>query len=174
MGLEPTRESNFCALDLNFRGKWGLWDWIYARKLKCFDFIKKYDPTLILFRIIPLIFDFVSRFWHFLTTRHYVNLQNTIISFEDIDFWPRIYLIWYPSLENSTTHITIVQANLNFFDSIIFYPFLTGSDLIIESFDHQYLFWSEMKNNVKTLSFCPQQIIGWSKHFHGRQTGNKW
>ena len=39
-------------------------------------------------------------------TRHYVNSQNTIIYFEDIDFWPKIYLMLYPSLENSITHIT--------------------------------------------------------------------
>jgi hypothetical protein len=27
-------------------------------------------------------------FWHFLTMLHYINLQITILSFEDIDFWP--------------------------------------------------------------------------------------
>ena len=27
-----------------------------------------------------------------------------------IDFWPKIYLIFYPSLENSTTHITIMAG----------------------------------------------------------------
>ena len=75
-------------------------------------------------RKIPSIFDFESRFCHFLTTCHYVNLQNTIISFENIEFWSKIYLIWYPSLENQTTHITIVKANLNFFKSIIFTHFL--------------------------------------------------
>ena len=39
-------------------------------------------------------------------TCHYVNFLNSIIFFEDIDFWPKIYLILYPSLENSTTPIT--------------------------------------------------------------------
>ena len=32
--------------------------------------------------------------------------HNKLISFENIGFWPKIYLILYPSLENSTTHIT--------------------------------------------------------------------
>ena len=42
-------------------------------------------------------------FWQLDT---YANTQNTKISFEDMDFWPKILLILYPSLENSTTHIT--------------------------------------------------------------------
>ena len=45
----------------------------------------------------------------FLITHHYVNLQNTIIFFEDIDFWQKMH----PSLENSTTRITIVDALCN-------------------------------------------------------------
>ena len=36
----------------------------------------------------------------------YLGMQ---ISFEDIDFWSKIFLILHPSLENSTTHITIVR-----------------------------------------------------------------
>ena len=48
------------------------------------------------------------RFWLLLTTAHYVNSQNAIISLEDIDFFPKIFLILYPSLENWTTRITIV------------------------------------------------------------------
>ena len=36
------------------------------------------------------------RFWHFLTTRHYVNSQDEIISFEDIDFWPKTYFASLP------------------------------------------------------------------------------
>ena len=44
-------------------------------------------------------------------TRHYSkNSKNTIISFWDNDFWPKTFLISYPSLENSTTHITIVEG----------------------------------------------------------------
>ena len=43
-----------------------------------------------------------------LTTRDYLHLKNEIIFFEDIDFWRKIFLILYPSLENSTTHITIM------------------------------------------------------------------
>ena len=48
------------------------------------------------------------RFLHFLTSWNTVFLQNTIISFECyVDFWPKIYIILYPSLENLTTHIAI-------------------------------------------------------------------
>ena len=36
-----------------------------------------------------------------------VNLQNTIISFEGMYLWPKIYPILYAFLKNSTTHITI-------------------------------------------------------------------
>ena len=50
-----------------------------------------------------------------MTTRHYINLQNTIISIEDINFWPQIYLIFYLSLENSTTHTTIMYVSGNNF-----------------------------------------------------------
>ena len=43
--------------------------------------------------------------WHvldaqFLTARHYVNSKNTILFFEYVDFWAKIYLILYPFLEN--------------------------------------------------------------------------
>ena len=54
-------------------------------------------------------FTWKVRFWHILTTRHYDNSQNNIISFEDIYFWPKTFLILYPSVENSTTHITIMH-----------------------------------------------------------------
>ena len=47
------------------------------------------------------------RFWHSLTTRDCVNSQNKIIFSEDIDFWSKKFLILYPFLENSTTHITL-------------------------------------------------------------------
>ena len=43
------------------------------------------------------------RSWHFLMARHHINSQNTIISFA---LCPKIYLILYPSLGNSTTRIT--------------------------------------------------------------------
>ena len=45
----------------------------------------------------------------FLTTRHYIYqfTKYKIISFEDSYFWPKIYLISYPSFQNSTTHITM-------------------------------------------------------------------
>ena len=38
-----------------------------------------------------------------LTTHHFVNLQNIIISFEGIDFWPKNHPILYAFLKNSTT-----------------------------------------------------------------------
>ena len=37
----------------------------------------------------------------FLMTRQYVNSQSKIISFEDINFWPKTFLIVYPSLKNA-------------------------------------------------------------------------
>ena len=54
----------------------------------------------------------------FLTTRQKVISQNTIISFEDIDFWLKTFLILYPSFEKSTTHITILTLIVNFFGAI--------------------------------------------------------
>jgi hypothetical protein len=64
-------------------------------------------------------FNFLKRFIfqndaQFLMTRHYVSSQNTIISFEDIDFWPKIFLILYPSLKNSTIHIIITACTSPF------------------------------------------------------------
>ena len=32
---------------------------------------------------------------------------HKLTSFEDIHFWPKVYLIFYPFLENSTTRTTI-------------------------------------------------------------------
>ena len=48
------------------------------------------------------------KFWHFLTPLHYINSQNSIISFGYVDFWAKILLILYPPLENSITRITIL------------------------------------------------------------------
>ena len=53
----------------------------------------------------------IDWFGNFLPPPHYVNSQNTIISFEHVDFWPKIFLILYPSLGNLTTHITIVPVH---------------------------------------------------------------
>ena len=46
-------------------------------------------------------------FWHFLTPPHYTTSQNSITSFEYVDFEANIFLIVYPPLENSTTRNTI-------------------------------------------------------------------
>ena len=43
--------------------------------------------------------DFVQ-FGYFLMARHHVKSQNEIIFFEYIDFWPKIQLSLYPSLES--------------------------------------------------------------------------
>ena len=76
------------------------------------------------------------KFWHFLTPPHYTSVQNSIISFEYVDFFqPKNFLILYPSFENSTTGIAIVCTKklhkkylfLNFF--LIFFVFLGGSKL---------------------------------------------
>ena len=44
------------------------------------------------------------RFWHFLTPPHYINLQNSMISFDYSWFLAKIL---FPFLENSTTGIAI-------------------------------------------------------------------
>ena len=48
----------------------------------------------------------------FLTAHHCTNSQNSIISFEYVDFLAKIILGFYPSLENSTTRITITDKDL--------------------------------------------------------------
>ena len=63
-------------------------------------------------RNIRMIFDVEKltlkvKFWHFLTPPHYTDLQNSMISFDCSWFFPRTFLILYPSLENSTTGIAI-------------------------------------------------------------------
>ena len=52
--------------------------------------------------------DFQSPMLHFLLPHHYVNSKNTIFSFENVDFWPKIFLISCPFLESPTTHITML------------------------------------------------------------------
>ena len=49
----------------------------------------------------------------YILVNSHVNAQKTRISFKDIDFWPKIYLILYHSFENSTTHITIMLHTPN-------------------------------------------------------------
>ena len=46
----------------------------------------------------------------FLTARHYSNSQNSMISYVCVDFYPKDFLILYPSPENSITSIAIVQT----------------------------------------------------------------
>ena len=45
-------------------------------------------------------------FWQLVTMCQFTKYNNFL---ENIDFWLKIYLIVYPSLENSTTHITIIM-----------------------------------------------------------------
>ena len=42
---------------------------------------------------------------------HQSNSQNSIISFGFVDFWAKIFPIWYPLPQKSTTRITITQSN---------------------------------------------------------------
>ena len=49
-----------------------------------------------------------------LLTPYYISSQNTIISFWNIDFQSEIYLILYPSFENSTTEITLTKGQKKF------------------------------------------------------------
>ena len=43
----------------------------------------------------------------------YMYAQNTMFSLEYVDFWPKLYLILYPFLENLTTDVTIIVININ-------------------------------------------------------------
>ena len=54
------------------------------------------------------------KLWHILTPPHYTNSQNSIISFEYVDFLAKLFPILYPPLENSTTRIAIAYTNLAF------------------------------------------------------------
>ena len=51
------------------------------------------------------IFGIENWSWKLTTLRH-VCWQNTIISFEYDNSWPKIYLVLYPSFGNLITHIT--------------------------------------------------------------------
>ena len=53
--------------------------------------------------------DFESQKLVLFKTRNYLNSRNTTISFDYTEFLPKIYLILYPSLENSATLITILR-----------------------------------------------------------------
>jgi hypothetical protein len=53
---------------------------------------------------------FKIRFLCFLIIWHYINLQNTIISFDLLNFLPKIYLILYPSLRKLLIHTAILVA----------------------------------------------------------------
>ena len=83
-----------------------------AFKIDTFKWKKKIR-NILLNQHWVLIFDIENRlrksdfgnFWQLDT----VNSQYTIIFFGDIDFWLKNFLILYPSLKNSTTHITIVH-----------------------------------------------------------------
>ena len=59
------------------------------------------------------------KIWHFLTPSHQTNSQNWMISFDYIQliFWTKTFPIFYPSLENSTTSITIHFTIHWFFNS---------------------------------------------------------
>ena len=49
-----------------------------------------------------------DKFWLFLTPPHYTNSQNSIISFRYVNLKKKIFLIFGPSLGNSTTRTTII------------------------------------------------------------------
>ena len=94
-----------------------------------------------------------ARFWHFLTTRHHVYSQNKIISFEDYwPYWPKICLILYPFLENSTTHITIKSSYRLHLMTIIIDD-LQMSFRFLFSFFHFWL-WSNLMTNERHECIC--------------------
>ena len=89
MGLEPTRKSNVCALDLNFHRKWGLWDWIYARKLKFFDFSNQVVKNIQLILLYQQ-FQPIEPGWH-----QSISSDAIFVSWfiKGIDYWS-FYLLW--------------------------------------------------------------------------------
>ena len=50
------------------------------------------------------------KFWHFLTPAHYINSQNSIVSFGYVDFLAKISQILLPHFENSTTRALVWWA----------------------------------------------------------------
>ena len=73
------------------------------------------------------ILTLIIRFWLFLRTHINVDLQNTIISFEDINFWPKIFPIFVSLLK-------IRQPILPEYDmsSMIFHPSNWHCDLSLQ------------------------------------------
>ena len=53
-----------------------------------------------------------SQILHIWSVWQYVNLQNTMISLEYVDFWPKIYLILYLSIGNLKTQVAIARGTL--------------------------------------------------------------
>ena len=58
-------------------------------------------------RNILMIFDIESQISALLLPTHYTNYENSIIFFEYVDSYAKIFLILYPTLQTSTTCITI-------------------------------------------------------------------
>ena len=56
-------------------------------------------------------FSFKVEFLHFLTPPPYNNFQNSMISFQYVDFYAKILVILYTPLKTLTTRITITQMN---------------------------------------------------------------
>ena len=95
--------------------------WRVVKKCENLNFLcQKWSESLSFF--CNIILGALSSYWHFLTTSVFKTFyflksspifyestlclsQNSIISLEYVDFWS-MYLILYPSLGNSTTHIT--------------------------------------------------------------------
>ena len=55
----------------------------------------------------PFLLLIFFNLWSSLFSKIMPNSQNTIVSFEHGNFWPKVYLFLYPSLEYLTTLITM-------------------------------------------------------------------
>ena len=89
------------------------------------------------------------KFWHFLKPCRYSNSQNSIISFDYLKLIFSQKLYNYPSLENSTTGITIFSMNLRTLKFLILGTnnLLTGSSYQFRNFE-SWIFMNLFTNHI--------------------------
>ena len=124
----------------------------------------------------PTIFEIPRQNWYY--SLHYLNSKNSKISFEWVVFWAEIYIVFYASLGNSTTHITWSmsvfakdwshgnpRSLIAFFKSITFFfgsPNTSSPSKISVSQVIEFLFWvfrlklSRSRNKIVELQPPPQ------------------
>ena len=107
-----------------------------------------------------------------MTTRHYVNSQNALISFEDFDFWPKIFLISNMYLLPLKS-ITITGRKVK--PCLIFVSKFAGptSPTRCPCFPKEKSFVADSK--FSAYNFCDKSCSSWSlkncdkNHFDGKK-----